>query len=94
VSPAAAGLLTSVRLELRARGRYRLTPLIFRCAKTVSEPDPFHPMNLLFERKQISRIVVTIKNSRKPIDRLEPISFPWAQGSGVQIGPPRPFLII
>ena len=39
-------------------------------------------MNLLFERKQIPRIVVTIRNSRKPIDSLEPISLPWAQGIG------------
>lgn len=39
-------------------------------------------MNLLLERKQIPRIVVTIRNSRKPIDRLEPISLPWAQGIG------------
>jgi hypothetical protein len=52
-------------------------PLLFHCAKTVSEP---HPVALLFERKQIPRIVVTIRNSRKPIDRLEPISLPWAQG--------------
>src|SRR5215469_3279294 len=39
-------------------------------------------MNLLIERKQISRIVVTIKNSRNSIDSLEPISLPWAQGVG------------
>ncbi len=39
-------------------------------------------MNLLFERKQIPRIVVTIRNSRNSIDRLEPISLPWAQGVG------------
>ena len=42
-----------------------ITPLLFRCAKTVSEPDPFHPKTLLLERKQIPRIVVTIRNSRK-----------------------------
>ena len=42
-----------------------LTPLLFHCAKTVSEPDPFYPMNLPFERKQIPRIVGTIRNSRK-----------------------------
>ncbi len=39
-------------------------------------------MNLLFERKQIPRIVVNVRNSQKPIDRLEPISLPWAQGVG------------
>src|SRR5581483_802623 len=58
------------------------TPLLPHCAKTVSEPHPFHPMTLLFERKQIPRIVVTIRNSRNSIDRLEPISLPWAQGVG------------
>jgi hypothetical protein len=39
-------------------------------------------MNLLVERKQIPRIVGTIRNSRKAIDHLEPISLPWAQGVG------------
>jgi hypothetical protein len=38
-----------------------IKPLLFHCAKTVSEPDPFHPMDLLVERKQIPRIVVTIR---------------------------------
>ena len=57
-------------------------PLLFHCAKTVSEPDPFDPMNLLVERKQIPRIVVTIRNSRKPTEPLEPISLPWARGVG------------
>lgn len=28
-------------------------PCLFHCAKTVSELDPLHPMNLLLERKQI-----------------------------------------
>lgn len=37
-------------------------------------------MTVFFERTQIPRIVVTIRNSRKPIDRLKPISLPWAQG--------------
>src|SRR5579872_5520161 len=32
--------------------RRKVTPLLSYCAKTVSEPDPFHPMNLFFERKQ------------------------------------------
>ena len=59
-----------------------LALLLFHCAKTVSERDPFHPMNLPFERKQIPRIVVTIRNSRKPTEPLEPISLPWAQGVG------------
>ena len=59
-----------------------LTPLLFHCAKTVSEPHPFHPMTLLFERKQIPRIVVTIRNSRKPTEPLEPIALSWAQGVG------------
>ena len=53
--------------------------LPFHCAKTVSELDPFHPTNLLFERKQIAQIIVTIRNSRNSIDRLEPISLPCAQ---------------
>jgi len=60
----------------------RLTPLLPDCAKTVSEPDPHHPTTLLFERKQIPRIVVTIRNSRNSIDHPEPISLPWAQGVG------------
>jgi hypothetical protein len=57
-------------------------PLLFHCAKTVSELDPFHPMNLLLERKQIPRIVVNVRTSRKPMEPLEPISLPWAQGVG------------
>jgi len=48
----------------------------------VSEPHPLHPVNLLFERKQIPRIVVTIRNSRKPTEPVEPISLAWAQGVG------------
>ena len=52
----------------------------FHCAKTVPELDPFHPKTFLFERKQIPRIVVIIRNSRQPREPLEPISLPWAQG--------------
>ena len=67
-----------------------LALLLFRCAKTVSEPDLFHPPGFLADRRQIPRIVVNVGNLRKPMEYLEPISLPWAQGSGVQIAPPRP----
>jgi hypothetical protein len=40
-----------------------MTPLLLRCAKTVSNSMSFHPMSLFFERMQIPRIVVNIRNS-------------------------------
>jgi hypothetical protein len=54
-------------------------PLLFRCAKTVSELDLLKSLELLFERKQIPRIIVNIRNSRKTMEPLEAAWLPWAQ---------------
>jgi hypothetical protein len=54
-------------------------PLPFCCAKTVSEPDLLKPPELRFERKQIPRIVVNIRNNRKAMEPLEATKLPWAQ---------------
>jgi hypothetical protein len=34
-----------------------VAPLLFKCAKTVSEPYLLHPRELRFQRKQIPRFV-------------------------------------
>jgi len=39
-----------------------LTPLLFDCAKTVSEFHLREPLGLLFERKQIPQIVVNVRS--------------------------------
>ena len=54
-------------------------PLLFRCAKTVSELDLLKSLELLFERKQIPRIVVNIRNSRKTMEPLEATWLPYKQ---------------
>jgi hypothetical protein len=59
-----------------------LTPLLFNCARTVPEPHLLHPWNLRFERKQIPRIVVNIRNCRSAMEPLEAARLPWAQGVG------------
>lgn len=53
--------------------------LFFGCARTVSEPDLFKRLRLLFERKQIPRIVVNIRNSRKTMEPLEATRLPYKQ---------------
>jgi hypothetical protein len=59
-----------------------VTPLLFRCAKTVSELHLFAPLRLLLERKPIPQIVVNVRTSRKTTEPLEATSVPWAQGVG------------
>jgi hypothetical protein len=66
----------------RRRSTLRLTPLLFRCARTVSELYLFERLRLLFERKQIPRFVVNIRNSGKAMEPLEATQLPWAQGVG------------
>jgi hypothetical protein len=39
-------------------------------------------MGLLFERKQIPQIVINVRTSQEPMEPLEPITLPWAQGVG------------
>jgi hypothetical protein len=56
-----------------------VTPLLFICAKTVSELDLFVLLGLLFERKQIPQIVVNIRIQRKAMEPLEATRLPWAQ---------------
>ena len=51
--------------EVRAVDR-----LLCRCARTVSELHLFERLRLLFERKQITQLIVNIKISRKPM-------WPW-----------------
>jgi hypothetical protein len=59
-----------------------VTPLLFLCAKTVSELHLFVPLRLLLERKPIPQIVVNVRTSRKTTEPLEATSVPWAQGVG------------
>jgi NAD(P)-dependent dehydrogenase (short-subunit alcohol dehydrogenase family) len=47
-------------------------------------------LGCLLSEKQIPQIAVNIWNRRKTMEPLEPTQAPWAQGSGVQIAPPRP----
>ena len=56
-----------------------LTPLLLKCARTVSEPQLFHPWALLFERKQIPRFVVSIRNSGKAMEPMEATQLPCSQ---------------
>lgn len=59
---------------------------LFICAKTVPELDLLKPPELLFERKQIPRFVVNIRNSRKTMGSLEATKLPWAHpGAKVKI---------
>ena len=60
----------------------RVNPLLFICARTVSEGHLFQPRRLLIERKQIPQIVVIAGTSRKPMAPLEITRLPWAQGVG------------
>jgi hypothetical protein len=53
-----------------------VTPLRFTCAKTVSELHLFEMLGLLFERKQIPRFVVNIRNSRKAMEPSEATRLP------------------
>jgi hypothetical protein len=57
--------------------------LLFHCAGTVSELHLFERLRLLFERKQIPRIVVNIWIRRKALEPLEATRLPWAQWSVV-----------
>jgi hypothetical protein len=67
----------------------RINPLLFACAKTVSEGHLFQPRSLLVERKQIPQIVVIVGTWRKPMAPLEITRLPWAQG-GRAFKSPRP----
>ena len=69
--------------------RGRLTPLLLRCAKTVSELHLFDPLGLLFEQKRIPQFVVNIRKSRNAMEPLEATRLPWAQGVGGS-NPPAP----
>jgi hypothetical protein len=40
------------------------------------------PPGFLIERKQIPQIVEIVRNSREPMELLEPARPPWAQGVG------------
>jgi|ERR1022692_251670 hypothetical protein len=60
----------------------KVTPLLLGCAKTVSEMHLFQPGSLLVERKQIPQVVVIAMSSRNPMEPLEAIRLPWAQGVG------------
>ena len=68
----------------------RINPLLFACAKTVSEGHLFQPRSLLVERKQIPQIVVIVGTWRKPMAPLEITRLPWAQGVGRSNRPARP----
>ena len=57
-----------------------INPLLFVCAKTVSEGHLFQPRSLLIERKQIPQIVVIAGTLRKPMAPLEITRLPWAHG--------------
>ena len=59
-----------------------ITPLLFRCAKTVSESHLFQPKGLPFERKHIPQIVVIVRIQRYTMEPLEQTTVPWAQGVG------------
>jgi hypothetical protein len=59
-----------------------VAPLLFGCAKTVSELHAFQSLELLFERKQIPQIVVNFRSLRKTTEPLEITRVPWAQGVG------------
>jgi hypothetical protein len=59
-----------------------VAPLLFGCAKTVSELHAFQSLELLFERKQIPQIVVNVRSLRKTTEPLEITRVPWAQGVG------------
>jgi hypothetical protein len=48
------------------------SPYFFHCARTVSKPHLFDPWNFRFERKQIPRFVVNIRNSRKTAGPWKP----------------------
>lgn len=65
-----------------AGDRNRVAPLLFCCAKTVSELHLLEPPGLLFERKQIPQIIVNVRNSRKATEPLETTRVPWAQWTG------------
>ena len=67
----------------------KINPLLFACAKTVSEGHLFQPRSLLVERKQIPQIVVIVGTWRKPMAPLEITRLPWAQG-GRAFKSPRP----
>ena len=59
-----------------------MAPLLFSCAKTVSKLHLFQSLELLLERKQIPRIVVNVRISRKTTELMEITRAPWAQGVG------------
>jgi len=61
---------------------YSTNPLLFKCAKTVSELHLFQLLGLPFERKQIPQIVVNVRTSRQTTEPLETTRLPWAQGVG------------
>ena len=76
---------SSEGLEDQERGsdvQVGVAPLLFGCAKTVSELHPFQSLELLFERKQIPQIVVNVRSLRKTTEPLEITRVPWAQGVG------------
>jgi hypothetical protein len=76
---------SSEGLEDQERGsdvQVVVAPLLFGCAKTVSELHPFQSLELLFERKQIPQIVVNFRSLRKTTEPLEITRVPWAQGVG------------
>ncbi len=64
-----------------------IAPLLFNCAKTVSEPHLFERLGLLFERKQIPQFVVNIRTSRKTMEPLEATRLPWAHVRYSRRGP-------
>jgi hypothetical protein len=61
------------------RGNPGGNPLLFNCAKTVSESHLFQLRGLPFERKQIPQIVVIVRIQRKTMEPLEQTRVPWAQ---------------
>ena len=67
---------------LKRRGLKQGTPLLFSCAKTVSEPHLLEPFGMPLSEKQIPQIAVNIWNRRKTMEPLEPTRAPWAQGVG------------
>ena len=54
-------------------------PLLFHCARTVSELHLLHPLRLPFERKQIPQSAVNIRTSRKAREPLEATRLPGKQ---------------
>src|ERR1035441_392298 len=66
--------------ERRSDVQAVVAPLLLSCATTVSELHAFQSLELLFERKQIPRIVVNFSSLRKTTEPLEITRVPWAQG--------------